>query len=66
MKEILDMHVTVFMYAGSNDLVTFPSGLFIFARSVALIAPSVIGRSYYFPVLLSTTERDEPPEVACN
>jgi len=53
MKLILEMQLTVFMYAGSKLLVTAPSGLLILARSVALTAPSVTANSYVFPVLLS-------------
>ena len=45
MYEILEMQLTVFIYAGSNDLVTYPDSLLIFSRSVALIAPSVIANS---------------------
>ena len=64
MKDILEMQFTVFMYAGSNERVTAPCGLLILARSVALIAPSVMGSVYDFPVLLSTTESDEDPPGA--
>lgn len=55
------MQFTVFIYAGSNERVTAPSGLLILARSVALIAPSVMGSVYDFPVLLSITASDEDP-----
>ena len=45
------------MYAGSNDLVTSPFGHLILDKSVAFIDPSVIGNSYFLPVLLSMTVR---------
>lgn len=41
---------TVFMYAGSYDLVTSPLASLIFDKSVALIDPSLIGSSYVLPI----------------
>ena len=41
---------TVFIYAGSYDLVTSPAASLILDKSVALIAPSLIGSSYFFPI----------------
>src|SRR5262245_32719646 len=61
MKVIVLRHDAVFMNAGSYVTRPKSSGaVLICLRSMARIAPSLIGSSYCFPVRLSTTVRVSP------